>query len=230
MRPGPFPSSYKPQRAPSESGRGVSQAKSARLRTGWGKSARRPCRYLFARARAIPLLVCSALSRTGHRVLTRDTVSRIGHPSTRTVSLDWIMIRGSFHSVAAQSPAGVMAAFRQSHPSFSSSLDARRRRASLQESQERRKRLLALTFCSPSARSSRRAKSNLASLLICSPAIHRNSRMNCASEALMLCSFMLKRFIREEQLDIRELIANPPQILASIGSLEGWPRCGTINR
>jgi hypothetical protein len=60
MRPGPFPSSYKPQRAPSESGRGVSQAKSARLRTGWGKSARRPCRYLFARARAIPLLVCSA--------------------------------------------------------------------------------------------------------------------------------------------------------------------------
>jgi hypothetical protein len=132
------------------------------------------------------LLMWSALSRTGHRVLTRDT------PSTRTVSLLWITMRGSLHSVAARSPAGVTEDFRQSHPSFSNSLDARRRRASLQESQARRNRLLAFTSCSPSARSRRRAKSNLASLLICKPAIHRNNRMNCASEALILCSFIPK--------------------------------------
>jgi hypothetical protein len=153
-------------------------------------------RLVFAHARAIPLLVCSAYVvcfvpyRTlcpyaGHRA------SRTGHPLTRTVSLVWITIRGSVHSIVAQSPAGVTDAFRRSHPSFSSSLDARLKRASLQESQERRNRLLALTFWSPSAKSRRRAKSNLASLLICSPAIHRNSRMNCASEALMLCSFIL---------------------------------------
>jgi hypothetical protein len=137
------------------------------------------------------LLMWSALSHIGHRVGTPCPV--LDTPSTRTVSLVWMTIRGSLHSVAAQSPDGVIDAFRLSHPSFSSSLDALLNRASLQESQERRKRLLALTFCSPSAKSRSRANSNFASLLICNLAIQRKSRMNCASEALMLCSFITEQ-------------------------------------
>ena len=135
----------------------------------------------------------SALSRIGRRVLTRDTLSRTGHllpTPDRFAGLDYDSRKRPLRGV--QSPASVTDAFRRSHPSFSSSLNARPKRASLHESQERRKRLLAFTFCSPFAKSRRRAKSKLASLLIRNPAIHRNKRMNCASEALMLYSLMPK--------------------------------------
>jgi hypothetical protein len=106
--PEPFLSSYKPQQARLEFDPGVFRARSALP----GTSRRSVSRLEFARARAIPLLVCSAYvvcfvpygtpcPYAGHRVPYRTP------PSSRTVSLVWITMRGSFHSVAAQSPAGV---------------------------------------------------------------------------------------------------------------------------
>jgi hypothetical protein len=108
LRPASFPSSYKRQQARFESGPGVFRARSALP----GTSLRSVSRLELARARAIPLLVCSAYvvcfvpygtpcPYAGHRVPYRTP------PSSRTVSLVWITMRGSFHSVAAQSPAGV---------------------------------------------------------------------------------------------------------------------------
>jgi hypothetical protein len=55
---------------------GVFRAKSVPLRTSRGHSPRRVCRFAFGRLRALPLLVWSALSYTGHRVLTRAPCPR----------------------------------------------------------------------------------------------------------------------------------------------------------
>src|SRR5689334_10632670 len=93
--------------------------------------------------------------------------------STQTVSVVWMTTRGSFHTVAAQSPAGVTEVSRRIQSSFFSSL----RLPAQPRITPREPRSLTLTICSPSAKLIRWVKSSFTLLLMDNLAIQQNSRM-----------------------------------------------------